>query len=517
MRGVLMEPKISIVVPIFNTGKYLTECLDSIYKQSIKELEIICIDDGSTDDTPKILERYSKADPRIRILTQKNQGVSVARNLGIATATGEYIQFLDSDDMLEPWALEYAVQQMTEKKLDVFYFDAQAIFESAQLEEEKRVYKTYYHRENGYQNVQTGCQLFTTLTKDGAFRPNGNLQMIRRNFLLQCKVRYIPGIVQEDNAFTAEVMLHAQRVCHENKPLYIRRLRPGSIMTNPPAFSNAYGYFRCAMALEKYFFKPNFSKNSQSALQIFCQSLVQNMEIIYRNIPEEEKEKIKSIPQKERGAMLYLCWYSEQVAVSKKEKNKINVEYRVMQNDKAVLVKQNEEIQHQNTAYQQQLVATSNTLQRLRQTLENETNAFAQKLKELSQDREILQRQLSDKQRQYEKAANKNSAYQEQIKKQEAVIQELNEKLQNEKKIFTRNYQEVSADKQKLQKQFSSLEKQAEEIRLKNMVYQQQMAEQSKVFHTLQADFFAMQQSLSFRVGRKLTWLPRKIRDAFFR
>lgn len=306
-----MEPKISIIIPIFNTGKYLTECLDSIYRQSVKELEIICVDDGSTDDTPKILERYSKTDPRIRILTQENQGVSVARNSGTAIATGEYIQFLDSDDMLEPWALSSAVQQMTEKKLDVFYFDAQAIFESAQLEEKKRSYKTYYHRENCYQNVQTGCQLFTVLIKDGAFRPNGNLQMIRRNFLLQCKVRYIPGIVQEDNAFTAEIMLHAQRVCHVNKPLYIRRVRPGSIMTKPLAFSNAYGYFRCAMAMEKYFFNPNFSENSRCALQIFCQNLVQNMKTIYRNIPEEEKAKIRMISAEERGAMLYLCWYSE--------------------------------------------------------------------------------------------------------------------------------------------------------------------------------------------------------------
>lgn len=141
MRGVLMEPKVSIIIPIFNTEKYLTECLDSIYRQSVKELEIICVDDGSTDDTPKILERYSKADSRIRILTQENQGVSVARNSGMAIATGEYIQFLDSDDMLEPWALEYAVQQMIEKELDVFYFDAQTIFESVQLEEEKKAIK----------------------------------------------------------------------------------------------------------------------------------------------------------------------------------------------------------------------------------------------------------------------------------------------------------------------------------------------------------------------------------------
>lgn len=208
--------------------------------------------------------------------------------------------------------------------------------------------------------------------------------------------------------------------------------------------------------MEKYFFKPTFSENSRCALQIFCQNLVQNMEKIYKNIPEEEKAKIRMIPVEERGVMLYLCWYSEQASINQKEKNKINAECRAMRKEKAVLVKQNEKIQYQNSAYQQQ------------------------------------------------------------IKKQEGVIQKLNDTLQNEKKIFTRNYQEISVDKQKLQNQCSSLEKQVEEIRRENMAYQQQMTEQSKEFHTLQADFFAMQQSLSFRVGRKLTWLPRKIRDAFF-
>lgn len=452
-----MDNKVSVIIPVYNTVAYLAACLESVCSIMTMDIEIICVDDGSTDKSLEILTTFAQKDSRIHIISQKHQGVSIARNVGITTATGKYIQFLDSDDMLAPGALEYAVRQMNEKQLDVFYFDAQAIFESIQLEEEKRRYKTYYHRENHYQNVQAGYQLFTKWIKDGGFRPNGNLQMIRRDFLLQSDVRYIPGIVQEDNAFTAEIMLHAQRVCHVNKPLYIRRVRSGSIMTKPPAFSNAYGYFRCAMTMEKYFFKPTFSENSRCALQIFCQNLVQNMEKIYKNIPEEEKAKIRMIPVEERGVMLYLCWYSEQASINQKEKNKINAECRAMRKEKAVLVKQNEKIQYQNSAYQQQ------------------------------------------------------------IKKQEGVIQKLNDTLQNEKKIFTRNYQEISVDKQKWQNQCSSLEKQVEEIRHENMVYQQQMTEQSKEFHTLQADFFAMQQSLSFRVGRKLIWLPRKIRDAFFR
>ena len=279
-----MGAEVSIIIPVYNTDKFIIDCLDSVRRQSVQGIEIICVNDGSTDGSLQILKSYAEKDSRIQVVSQKNQGVSVARNEGIGAAAGKYIQFLDSDDMLEPEALEYAVQQMEEKQLDVFFYDARAIFESAQLEKEKSSYKTYYHRENHYQDVLTGSQLFTEWIKDGGFRPNGNLQMIRRDFLLQSGVKFIPGIVQEDNAFTAEVMLHARRVCHENEALYIRRVRSDSIMTRPQSFINAYGYFRCAMALERYFFYPAISGDTRSALQIFCQTLLKNMEGIYITI-----------------------------------------------------------------------------------------------------------------------------------------------------------------------------------------------------------------------------------------
>lgn len=392
-----MKSKVSVIIPIYNSEKYLIECLNSASNQSLKDIEIICVNDGSVDKTPQILDNYGNKDSRVKIIKQNNKGVGAGRNSGLSVATGTYVQFLDSDDMLEPETLEYAIQQMEEKNLEVFYFDARAIFESAQLEREKSSYKTYYHRENHYRDVRTGSQLFTEWIKDGGFRPNGNLQMIRRDFLLQSGVKFIPGIVQEDNAFTTEVMLHARRVCHENKPLYIRRVRSDSIMTKPQAFINAYGYFRCSMAMEKYFFDSAISEDTRSALQIFCESLLKNMERIYRNISEIEKEKIQTLPEEERAAMLYLCWYNEQAVKNRAEMNKKASELRALKEKKEILAKQ---------------------------------------------------------------------------------------------------YHKVSEDKKRLQMKLDSLEKHQE---------------------MLKADFTAMRQSLSFRLGRKLTWLPRKFRDVFIR
>ena len=90
--------KISVIIPVYNVEKYLKECLNSVINQTLKDLEIICVNDGSIDNSLKIMKEYALKDPRIKILSQKNQGVSEARNFGIKNATGEYVAFLDADD-----------------------------------------------------------------------------------------------------------------------------------------------------------------------------------------------------------------------------------------------------------------------------------------------------------------------------------------------------------------------------------------------------------------------------------
>ena len=91
--------KISIIIPVYNTENYLSECLNSVINQTLKNIEIICINDGSTDNSSKILEKYNKFDERIVIINQKNQGSGISRNKGIDLSKGKFISFLDSDDM----------------------------------------------------------------------------------------------------------------------------------------------------------------------------------------------------------------------------------------------------------------------------------------------------------------------------------------------------------------------------------------------------------------------------------
>ena len=101
MNDLKIKPKVSIIVPVYNVEKFLQKCLDSIVEQTLKEIEIICINDGSPDNSLEILNEYASKDDRIIVISQENQGLSAARNAGLKIATGEYIGFVDSDDYIE--------------------------------------------------------------------------------------------------------------------------------------------------------------------------------------------------------------------------------------------------------------------------------------------------------------------------------------------------------------------------------------------------------------------------------
>ena len=104
--------KLSLIMPVYNTSKYLNRCLDSILKQTYKNIEIICINDGSTDNSLEILERYASDDKRIKVIDQKNKGVSVSRNVGLDVATGDLVAFVDSDDAVIPDMYEVMIDNM---------------------------------------------------------------------------------------------------------------------------------------------------------------------------------------------------------------------------------------------------------------------------------------------------------------------------------------------------------------------------------------------------------------------
>ena len=117
--------KISVIIPIYNSEKWLRKCLDSVVLQTYENLEILCINDGSTDDSLAIMEEYAARDERIRVITQENKGLSGARNTGMAAMTGDYFTFIDSDDWLQLGAYQkFAdIVRCEERTIDIFLFN----------------------------------------------------------------------------------------------------------------------------------------------------------------------------------------------------------------------------------------------------------------------------------------------------------------------------------------------------------------------------------------------------------
>ncbi|MBQ3035075.1 MAG: glycosyltransferase, partial [Alphaproteobacteria bacterium] len=119
------EPKVSVIIPVYNVEEYLRECLDSVVNQTLKEIEIICVDDGSTDSSLEILKEYASKDNRITVMKQENLHAGIARNAGLAVAKGEYLSFLDSDDFFELNMLEEMYKNCKKNKIDVCICDVQ--------------------------------------------------------------------------------------------------------------------------------------------------------------------------------------------------------------------------------------------------------------------------------------------------------------------------------------------------------------------------------------------------------
>ena len=237
---------ISVIIPIYNTEKYLCQCLDSVLNQSFQALEIILIDDGSPDRCGAICDAYAATDPRIRVLHTENRGLSAARNLGLKEASGEYIAFLDSDDWIDAEAYEQLLAGLQRYDADICacgrwleYTDG-AVREGTEDAEE----------------VYTPKEAIRAMLS-GDIRSSVNNKLYRR----ECfdGVFFPEGRVFEDIATTHRVILQAKKTVFLAAPLYHLRKRKGSI-TQTYSFQNLWDlwqayYGRCLELSEHDFIR----------------------------------------------------------------------------------------------------------------------------------------------------------------------------------------------------------------------------------------------------------------------
>ena len=289
----LFKPKISVIIPIYNVENYIIQCLMSISKQKLKEIEIICVNDGSIDNSLSILQKYAENDNRIMIISQINRGLSEARNVGFKYSNGEYIYFIDGDDYLDENGLFELYNKAKENNLDIVYFDADCFFDKTygankELKENLELYKNYYIRKHNYNKILKGTEMFLKMVKNKEYRSSACLQLIKKNYYLERGLSFYPGILYEDNLFSLITILFANKTSHINKPFYKRRLHTNSIINTKFTVRNLYGYLIIFCEIEKLLEKNNFNHKLKKAIkkeQRYIGKLVSKINMI---IPYEQ-------------------------------------------------------------------------------------------------------------------------------------------------------------------------------------------------------------------------------------
>ena len=258
-------PLISVIIPCYNVWKYVGFCLDSVINQSLSNIEIICINDGSYDDTLPILLEYASKDSRITVLSKKNGGLSSARNDGLAIAKGDYVYFLDSDDAIASTCFEELYKTLQENELDLLLFPGVVHYETPTLETELEANRYYYYLDLPKAGPCSGPSLLCWLTDHRAFRSNVNMQIAKRSFLNDTSAHFKDGILHEDNLYTFQTILRARRAMRINSPLFVRRYRHDSIMTSRVTSNNVVGFLESYIHMMSFLATGSFDDTTQGA------------------------------------------------------------------------------------------------------------------------------------------------------------------------------------------------------------------------------------------------------------
>lgn len=261
-----VKPKISIIIPVYNVEDYVEDCLQSVLNQTMDDYEVICIDDGSTDDSVKIIKDYSSRFRHFVLCEHKvNKGLSAARNTGIENSSGEYLFFLDSDDFIEPDTLEVLAERMDSDQLDMLFFDFDYFFNP----KDEIIPRSVFEDIRGIHGVFSGQDLFVRMINERRFYVYACFRIYRTEFIKSNSIWFVDKMLHEDYLFYLDCMLSAKRVaCYPHKFYHYRRRR-GQI-TNNSGSLRLQSFFYIFMEIFNRWRNGNYSPEVKSALGRFA-------------------------------------------------------------------------------------------------------------------------------------------------------------------------------------------------------------------------------------------------------
>lgn len=215
-----MDGVISVIIPVYNVESYLPECIDSILTQEYSDLEVILIDDGSTDESGKICDEYAKRDCRIKVIHQSNGGAAAAKNAGLRVATGEYLSFVDSDDFLEPGAYSHMIRLLQDQKADVVQCSYRDIFRD----------HTTARLLHSHKAAMDAADFLTLFTEDWTCALLWD-KLYKRS--LFDGILFETGHKIDDEYFTYRGIMNAGKIIRDERIVYNYRKRVSSVMFSP--------------------------------------------------------------------------------------------------------------------------------------------------------------------------------------------------------------------------------------------------------------------------------------------
>lgn len=234
------QPKVSVIIPVYNTSQYLHDAVGSIMRQTLQEIEIICVDDGSTDDSLDVLKQMADTDKRIVVIHQENQGLSCARNTGIKYANGEYLYYMDSDDIVLESCLEECYNKANSMDVDFIFFDAEIFYD-----ENTKPLTWNYHRTRFYDSnkIYDGVWLLNDMLNKYIHRSVVWLLFMRTSFIKSIGIQFYPHLLHEDELYTVLMYLHSTKISCIQKSFVKHRVRSSSIMGKKYSINNVNCYF----------------------------------------------------------------------------------------------------------------------------------------------------------------------------------------------------------------------------------------------------------------------------------
>lgn len=242
-------PKVSIIIPVFNVEPYLDHTMQSIIGQSLTDIEIIAVNDGSTDGSEAILKKYQDLDNRVSYYNQKNQGQSAARNNALRHAEGKYIYFMDADDVLDADAIQVCYDYAEKTMSDFTFFDGDTLLEEGASELSWNYKRTHLLKEN---IPYDGKDLLNLMLDKRKHSCVVWLLFIRKSYLDKIRLRFLEGIIHEDELFTTILTLQSRRIFCLQRSFVKHRVRKTSTMGISYSKRNMNCYLTVIDELLKY-------------------------------------------------------------------------------------------------------------------------------------------------------------------------------------------------------------------------------------------------------------------------